>query len=127
MAEPQGRRYPKHELFTNQLSRPFPHGPNSNSAAETELRALTSRLGDRGLITSFRNAEQTNRLLKLMILEQRSDYDEHHWAEIIDRAFTARTGRPAEVLRTVSDRAETPSLQKDPDTHKSVQPSQSRK
>ena len=101
---------PKHELFTDQLSRPFPHGPNSNSAAEAELRALTSRLGAKGRITSFRNAERTNRLLKLMVLERRGDYDERRWAEIIDRAFTARIGRPAEVLRTVSDRAGTSSL-----------------
>jgi len=82
-----------------------PVDPNPNSVAESELRRIAGAWGQ-GRAKSFRNAERTNRLLKLMVLVRRGDYDERLWAEVIDRVFTARrerVGRPGANLRTVSD------------------------
>lgn len=99
----------KDDHLREQLSRPWPHGPNSNSVAEAELRYIANKWG-RGRSTSFRNAERTRRLLKLMVLERRGAYDERRWAAVIDAAFTKRGGLPPAPLRTISDPAGMPSL-----------------
>ena len=102
----------KDHLLSQQIGRPWPSGPNSNSVAEAEIRRLTSLLG-RGRVHSFRNAERTNRLLQLMVLARRGDYDERTWTEVIDRTFASRShapGRPEYPLRTFSDPSGSPSL-----------------
>lgn len=102
---------PRHQIIHDQLAGSWPRGPDSNSVAEAALRDLTSTLGIERL-KAFRNAERTNRLLRLMVLARRGDADERAWAGIIDRALRTpgRGGRPPASLRTVCDPAGHPSL-----------------
>lgn len=92
----------RRDLLLQMASRTYPHGPHSNSAAEDTLRSIASTWGSR--VYSFRNAERTNRLLKLMVLHRRRAYDEQRWTAVLTEALTCQHGRPAQPLRSISDR-----------------------
>jgi hypothetical protein len=92
---------PLKDIVRAQVRRFYPKGVDSNSVAESQLRWVSGKWENRA--GSFRNAERTNRLLKLMILEGRRSFDERRYAEVIDEAFKERGGRPPTNLRVICD------------------------
>lgn len=86
----------------NQLLTAAPGEAHSNAAAEAELRWITGQWSGRH--ASYRNAQRTNRLLKLMVLHRRGDDDVKVWTEILHAQCNARGGRPATLVRSVRDR-----------------------
>lgn len=88
----------KRDIIQRQLSQ---RAPNSNAVAESTLRTITGFIAGRE--SSFRNAARTNRLLQLMALGLRGDYDERAWAAVIDEAALRRNGHTSRPLRTLND------------------------
>jgi len=68
---------------------------------ENTLRTISNTWGTRAY--SFRNAERTNRLLKLMVMSQRGAYDEREWTTLVSNRLALTGGRPRENLREISD------------------------
>lgn len=99
------RRLKRETRVAHQLAVTQRGVPSSNSSVEAELRWLRGRWTTRS--GSYRNAERTNRLLRLYVLHRRGVDDPRQYSLVIRRHLGHRNG-VADAPRVVTDHGAKP-------------------